>query len=394
MVNELYGFHIGQTRESVKEKLGSPAFKDVFEDGFEYEVFFLHPDSSAYLFFEYAVGYLDIVWSIQVYGTDPNLPVGFKELKMGIDKSQVEKKIGKPDEVVDVGKYGVRWEYERRNYSFEINPEGKLTSIKIKDKMPGTQEADDVINQMPEEVQSVFDYILHTEFLELFIDSSYSMSIRPVDFCVVDIDGDGLTEVFLLTYPHFAQTAPIYVYQIQADGSVIRLKESLAPGKIASRTNEYMDAHAGFSGMDMSIGPKADKDRKKALRESCMQNGMNVIEFPNFFHTDIRLDNGGGYVDLSLSGYKGKDNSCASVQPATPLGIVSGNLEGKDGRFFAVAVDKEIWIYQINTIHPQQVFDKKVSIIKLPKDFTAFKPEETFISYVDDKGVIKKIKTP
>jgi hypothetical protein len=57
----LYGFKLGQYREAAKNQLGKPFLSAKYDDGFEYEVFLLKPDTSLYIAFEYAAGKTNII---------------------------------------------------------------------------------------------------------------------------------------------------------------------------------------------------------------------------------------------------------------------------------------------------------------------------------------------
>jgi len=248
------------------------------------------------------------------------------------------------------------------------------------------------MEDFPKEVQMVFNYILKIEYLELYGDSTNSYQFRPVEWSITDIDKDGKTEVFLLIYPHYCQTAPIQIYQIQPDSTVKRIKESLAPGNPVIRTDEYLDSHnEGYAG-DIAIGKSATKEQKRKLVESSMKYGMTIIEFPDFFHTDKRIDEGGGYVDLSHSNYKNEHQSCSAIQLAKPATITSGKLKNKPDNYFAVVIDQEIWIYKITKIDDSGFLEKEVVIVKLPKDFNHFSEDEQYISYRDKKGKLKQVE--
>jgi hypothetical protein len=132
-VTELNGFHIGQYRETATNEFGKPVQHDKYEDGFEYEAFIINADKSLYMVFEYAAGRTDVIWSIQISGNDTTTDIGFKGLKLGLDKKEVERVLGKPDKKDDIGEYGEKWSYEKTNYSVEISKSGKLSSVKITD---------------------------------------------------------------------------------------------------------------------------------------------------------------------------------------------------------------------------------------------------------------------
>ncbi|MFA5620181.1 MAG: hypothetical protein WDA08_07755 [Weeksellaceae bacterium] len=130
---DLNGFRIGQYRETATNEFGKPFQHDKYEDGFEYEVFIIKPDTSLYMVFEYAAGHTDIIWSIQISGSNTTTDIGFKGLKLGLDKKEVQHVLGKPDKKDDMGEYGEQWSYDKTNYSVEISKSGKLSSVKITD---------------------------------------------------------------------------------------------------------------------------------------------------------------------------------------------------------------------------------------------------------------------
>ncbi|MDB4924099.1 hypothetical protein [Mucilaginibacter sp.] len=130
---ELFGFRLGQYREAAKTELGKPFKIGKYSDGFEYEAFLLKPDTSLYIIFEYAVNKKDIIWSIQVSGSNSTTDIGFKNVKLGINKTQTEKLIGRPSSTENIGEYGNKWVYSKTNFSLEVSKAGKLSSVKILD---------------------------------------------------------------------------------------------------------------------------------------------------------------------------------------------------------------------------------------------------------------------
>lgn len=133
IITDLNGFRIGQYRETASNEFGAPAKHDKYEDGFEYELFIIRPDTSLYMVFEYASGHSDIIWSIQISGYDTKEDIGFMGLKLGMDKEGVKRIIGEPNSIDDIGDYGQMWNYTNSNYSVEISNSGQLASIKITD---------------------------------------------------------------------------------------------------------------------------------------------------------------------------------------------------------------------------------------------------------------------
>ena len=136
LVNELNGFSLNQFREVAAFELKKPLQKAAHDDGYEYEVFLLKADSSAYMVFEYPNWNTQEIWSIQLFGTDSALIPGFKGLKMGMSKEAVIEKTGRPSKIERLGQYGELLEYKKANYSLEINPQNQLASIKIRSIHP------------------------------------------------------------------------------------------------------------------------------------------------------------------------------------------------------------------------------------------------------------------
>lgn len=133
VVTDLNGFRLGQFREVATNELGKPFQQGKYEDGFQYEVFLLKPDTSMYMVFEYAAGDTNVIWSIQISGYNTTSDIGFKGFKLGIDKKEVLQLLGKPDKKDNIGDYGEKWNYDKTNYSVEISKNGKLSSVKIRD---------------------------------------------------------------------------------------------------------------------------------------------------------------------------------------------------------------------------------------------------------------------
>ena len=130
---KLNGFKIGQYREVPKNELKDILQSDKFEDGFEYEIYLVEKDTSAYMIFEYANYDLNTIWSIQLTGTKKGFNCGFKGLKLGMTTKEIQSITGKPTSIEDAGEYGKKWVYDKTNYTLEISKEGKLGGIKIID---------------------------------------------------------------------------------------------------------------------------------------------------------------------------------------------------------------------------------------------------------------------
>lgn len=130
---ELNGFRLNQYKDAPLNEFGQVVQTETYDDGFQYEVFFVDPDSTVYMIFMYPPPNRKTIWSIQLSGWYEGFDTGFKNLKLGMSKKEVKEILGEPSTVEDIGEYGSMWSYEQTNYSVEISLDGKLSSIKIMD---------------------------------------------------------------------------------------------------------------------------------------------------------------------------------------------------------------------------------------------------------------------
>ncbi len=166
---DLYGFRLGQYREAAQNELGEPIEYGKFADGFISETYLLKPDTSLYIIFEYASWDSSIIWSIQVSGSNSTTDIGFRNAKLGIGKSQIEYLFGKPTSSEDIGEYGQKWIYGKTNFSIEVNPEEKLSSVKIRDNAGELFSTGPDINKIPsfDKLQKMLNSNNNSEILKL-----------------------------------------------------------------------------------------------------------------------------------------------------------------------------------------------------------------------------------
>jgi len=136
LVTELNGFKLRQFREVPKNVLKTVVQKGTFEDGVEYEIYPADSDKSVYMVFQYSKSDLLSIDSIKLTGSKRDYDCKFKGLRFGMPAKEVEEILGKPSSIIDAGKYGERWIYEKTNYDLEIASEGILDSIRIIDNSP------------------------------------------------------------------------------------------------------------------------------------------------------------------------------------------------------------------------------------------------------------------
>jgi hypothetical protein len=135
LVTDLNGFRLGQYRTVPKNEFQKLLKKDKLAGGFEYEAYAAAADESVYMVFEYAESDPQVIRSIQVTGSNKGYDCRFKGLKLGMPAKEVERTIGKPSSIEDIGEYGKQWNYDG-NFDLEINPNGVLSSVKIEDTFP------------------------------------------------------------------------------------------------------------------------------------------------------------------------------------------------------------------------------------------------------------------
>ena len=134
IISELSGFRLGQIRAVTHNELGEPDKSGEQPDELSYEAFLLKEDPQLYMVFQYHKSEPQIIHSIQITGSDESNDPGFRGLKFGVGPKEVEKALGPPTKKMDAGEHGTRWEYDKANFSVEINKSNKLSSIRISDE--------------------------------------------------------------------------------------------------------------------------------------------------------------------------------------------------------------------------------------------------------------------
>lgn len=129
---ELAGFLIGQQRTAVHKQLGPPIQRNPSEDGWIYEFHTLKPDTSVYALFKYAQWDTTRIYAIQISGDRYDEMVPFRGLRLGASKAEVDRLLGKPDKVETIEDPPMDlYYYPHKNFSVNINKQGKLFGIQI-----------------------------------------------------------------------------------------------------------------------------------------------------------------------------------------------------------------------------------------------------------------------
>lgn len=238
-------------------------------------------------------------------------------------------------------------------------------------------------NNFPKEINLVFDYLLNNDFPELFGDEPFQL--RPIDWQIIDIDDDGIIEVFLQTFPHFRQSPSITVFQIDKNDSVTRIIEGFAPGHLIkiSEEDDYFDPHTTGTAIDMQLDSN-NPEKFKKLAESSLKFGMSTVLYKNFIHSDKR-EGKGIFIDLMYLNDYSTENSCVNFQFAKPDKIIAGKILNQDKKYFIAKVGNELYCYKINGFQDSRFINKEITIIYIPKDFKELKLENGVIKYLNKK---------
>jgi len=132
-IYDLNGFRLRQYREAVFNELGEAPQSGAMDDDMEYEAFFLSEEPLVYMVFQYRLPYDGLIFSIQITGDDPRIDLGFRGLRFGASEQDVIKALGQPARRIDVGERGTRLEFDKANFSVEVNTEKRLSSVRIMD---------------------------------------------------------------------------------------------------------------------------------------------------------------------------------------------------------------------------------------------------------------------
>ena len=129
---ELNGFLLGQHKNVLETTFGPPDQETTTEDGWVYRVYYLPEPSEGYMIFKFTNYDLGHIFSIQIAGDASVRMAPFVGLRLGDSREKIEEMLGQPSEVRPNTELNLELIlYQNRNYSVEIDAEGKLSSIQI-----------------------------------------------------------------------------------------------------------------------------------------------------------------------------------------------------------------------------------------------------------------------
>jgi hypothetical protein len=125
---ELNGFLLGQNK-TVLTSLGKPFKAGDSEGGWKFQAYQFKNDS--YMVFEFAPENLEQIAAIQISGEHGEMGP-FLGVRLGDSEEQLTTKLDKPDHVKPEPDLGLTLlEYEKRNYTFEVDAKKQISSIRI-----------------------------------------------------------------------------------------------------------------------------------------------------------------------------------------------------------------------------------------------------------------------
>jgi hypothetical protein len=129
---ELNGFLLGQHRESLDRALGRPFQVDTQSDGWTDRVYAIDRAHHAYMAFKFTAQRPAHAVSAQIAGRPGTAMRPFLGLRLGSTRADIVAQLGPPSSVTPEPDLRLELlEYAGRNYSFEVDSTGVLSSIQI-----------------------------------------------------------------------------------------------------------------------------------------------------------------------------------------------------------------------------------------------------------------------
>lgn len=219
-------------------------------------------------------------------------------------------------------------------------------------------------------------HLLEKDYPEVFGDTHYH--VRVENILSVDIDNDGKNELVVLFYPHYRQSASVMIYKLSPEGEPARVTEALAPGPLQKISGEYLDSHKTGSALDFSL-PESQENPENRIKtlDIAMSHFGGVVVYRNFYHVDGRKGRT-SYIDMTGVELPVNVRDCGSFEFSKVREIAAGPVrEDSSKNYLAAWVGDEIYVYLIAGISGQGFLNKKLWVLKAPKDFKGFNPGQS-----------------
>jgi hypothetical protein len=123
---------IGQHKDAIAASFDTVLQIDTTSDGWVYRTYQLDRAHRAYMSFKFSAAKPDYAASVQIAGDSGTSMIPFLGISLGTPRSQLVSRFGNPSRVEHQGDIGSDLLlYDHRNYSFEIDSGGRVSSIQI-----------------------------------------------------------------------------------------------------------------------------------------------------------------------------------------------------------------------------------------------------------------------
>lgn len=219
-------------------------------------------------------------------------------------------------------------------------------------------------------IRFVVEYLQEKEPLEAYRKKAPSARIRAAE--AIDLDGDGVQEVFLLLDPYYSQTPTVFGYQVTSSGEVTRLLEAFAPGPLIPRAPAVRKTHLERTSADMKW-PSSTRSERELLVRNTVWIRSHVLEFHDYLHTDHASDDG-YYVDLtSYPLVSGSDSlNCSTYQFSRGDALYSGHNQKTGSPTLIARVGSKLYGYTCEGIVDRWFINRQTVTAPVPEDFKAF----------------------
>lgn len=239
-------------------------------------------------------------------------------------------------------------------------------------------------DNLPGEVGQVIEYIMKNDYPEVYKEKEYRFRLRGYE--VIDIDDDGITEIILMTHPHYHQSPSILIYQLR-DEKVVRVTEGLAPGPLVPVDGEFLDCHTLGLGIDVTLASKNNRpiDMEKVITKMIEEKGGQIVVYNRFIHIGTAAGSS-SLVDMRHQKNFSNQETCEKFQFSVPEDFKAGFLQGQGKKKFLVfKVGIMLYAYIIK-IRRDGLLDKEIREFPLPGDFVSFDRRSSMIGYITKAG--------
>lgn len=213
----------------------------------------------------------------------------------------------------------------------------------------------------PPEVEAVRNYLLNSDYPEVFAKNQYRIKVE--NFIVADLDGDGVPEVIAHMKPHFRQSPTIIIFKVGKDLQVQRVMEGLAPGPLQALSGKYLDSHTLGEAMDFQAKMKPGYSAENGLVQAIVKSKKGgLVLYKQFAHMDGRQGLP-SYIDMREADLPPSANTCEDFEFADVEQVEVTTRFSSDGRnVIAARVGKQVYAIRIERFLPSGLLEKSVTV--------------------------------